>query len=223
MCSARLVPSPDDITARARIREVALRLFADSGFDRTSLRAIAREAGVSPALVIHHFGSKEGLRQAVDDAVVEAISEIIAAGTPGSPTDTMIDNMGRRTREIFGEQPVLWQYIRRLLFEGGDAASVFFNRILDLGREYVDELVEQGYLRPAPDEEFRVLFMFLLDLGLIMLQPLVEQRLGESLLTEQMLERWLTAEIDFQTYGIFSDRARPEIERRYGIQKAEDT
>ena len=46
---------------REAIAAAAGRLFAAQGFDRTSMRAIAREAGVDPALVTHYFGSKQRL------------------------------------------------------------------------------------------------------------------------------------------------------------------
>ncbi|MEP7368844.1 MAG: helix-turn-helix domain-containing protein, partial [Dermatophilaceae bacterium] len=55
-----------DLTARANIRNAALRLFADRGQDSVTVREIAAAAGVSPSLVVHHFGSKDGLRAAVD-------------------------------------------------------------------------------------------------------------------------------------------------------------
>jgi TetR/AcrR family transcriptional regulator, regulator of cefoperazone and chloramphenicol sensitivity len=54
--------SADDLTAAARIRDAAIEQFGEHGFG-TGLRAIAEAAGVSAALVIHHFGSKQGLRQ----------------------------------------------------------------------------------------------------------------------------------------------------------------
>jgi AcrR family transcriptional regulator len=47
--------SREDIVAAAR------ELFAAQGYERASLRAIAGRAGVDPALIIHYFGSKEGL------------------------------------------------------------------------------------------------------------------------------------------------------------------
>jgi len=46
---------------REAISEAARRLFGGGGYDRVTLRAIAAEAGVDPALVIHYFGSKERL------------------------------------------------------------------------------------------------------------------------------------------------------------------
>ncbi|MFC5184263.1 TetR/AcrR family transcriptional regulator [Actinomadura harenae] len=46
---------------REQILTAARTMFAEKGFDGASLRAIAREAGVDPALVHHYFGSKEGV------------------------------------------------------------------------------------------------------------------------------------------------------------------
>ena len=52
-----------DLTAAARIRDAAIEQFGEHGFG-VGLRTIAEAAGVSAALVIHHFGSKDGLRKA---------------------------------------------------------------------------------------------------------------------------------------------------------------
>lgn len=52
----------EDLTARARIRNAALRHFTEYGFDRSSIRDIAAAAGVSSGLVRHHFGSRDQLR-----------------------------------------------------------------------------------------------------------------------------------------------------------------
>jgi AcrR family transcriptional regulator len=46
---------------RAEILDAARTRFAETGYTATTLRAIARDAGVDPALVLHHFGSKEAL------------------------------------------------------------------------------------------------------------------------------------------------------------------
>ncbi|REK25403.1 MAG: TetR/AcrR family transcriptional regulator [Actinobacteria bacterium] len=47
--------------ARSQILESARRSFAESGYDRTTIRGVARDADVDPSLVIHYFGSKENL------------------------------------------------------------------------------------------------------------------------------------------------------------------
>lgn len=52
---------PGDEDTRQAILNSARRLFAEQGYERASMRAIARDAGVDPALIVHYFGSKEDL------------------------------------------------------------------------------------------------------------------------------------------------------------------
>ncbi|MBJ7289016.1 TetR family transcriptional regulator [Williamsia sp.] len=62
-------PSPGDPTrnaarTRAALVSAAQRRFADDGFAGTTVRAVAADAGVDPALVMRYFGSKRGLYEA---------------------------------------------------------------------------------------------------------------------------------------------------------------
>ncbi|OOK64317.1 bacterial regulatory s, tetR family protein [Mycobacterium kansasii] len=76
----------DDLTAKARIRNAALDLYAQYGEDRVSLRAIAAEAGVTLGLVQHHFKTKAGLRRAVDELVADYFWQAVAeADDQGGP------------------------------------------------------------------------------------------------------------------------------------------
>ena len=52
---------PGKADTRGEIVEAAKRVFADKGYDGTSLRGVAREAGVDPALVHHYFDGKAAL------------------------------------------------------------------------------------------------------------------------------------------------------------------
>ena len=52
---------PGNVDTRGDIIEAASRVFATKGYDGASLRAIAREAGVDPALVHHYFDGKASL------------------------------------------------------------------------------------------------------------------------------------------------------------------
>ena len=78
---------PSDLTARASIRNAALRLFAERGADAVTVREIAAQAGISPALVLHHFGSKDGLRAEVDAFAAKAFDAILE----GIPTDDLTE------------------------------------------------------------------------------------------------------------------------------------
>eukprot|EP01034_Spumella_vulgaris_P043923 gene43923-54579_t len=55
-------PSPPDAAdSRARLLDAALRLFAEQGFAKTSIRQIAEAASVNTALISYYFGDKKGL------------------------------------------------------------------------------------------------------------------------------------------------------------------
>lgn len=56
-------PSSDE--TKERIAEAARRLFAERGFERTTIRAVATEAAIDPSMVMRYFGSKDGLFAAV--------------------------------------------------------------------------------------------------------------------------------------------------------------
>lgn len=52
--------------------------FARSGYEATSVREIARVSGVDPALVAHHYGSKEALWTAVVDQIADEAAPMVA-------------------------------------------------------------------------------------------------------------------------------------------------
>jgi AcrR family transcriptional regulator len=74
------------------IRAAATRQFSELGFDRATIRSIASEAGVDPALVIHHFGSKQRL-------FVEAVQ------LPFPPEELIAQLAGGRRSQV-GERAV---------------------------------------------------------------------------------------------------------------------
>jgi AcrR family transcriptional regulator len=63
---------PGPTETPAAIRAAATRQFAALGYDRTTIRSVAAEAGVDPALVIHHFASKQKLFLAAVDLPFDA-------------------------------------------------------------------------------------------------------------------------------------------------------
>jgi len=57
-------PGDPEVTKQS-ILDAALEVFGEKGFDRATIRSIASRADVDPALIHHHFGSKQGLFAAV--------------------------------------------------------------------------------------------------------------------------------------------------------------
>ena len=98
-------PGPD--SARADLLRAARHLFSEVGYERASVRAIARDAGVDAALVYRFFGSKQGLLQAalqlpVDpDSILDALYE-----HPGDEGRTLV----RRVLEVWSTPAVREQF-----------------------------------------------------------------------------------------------------------------
>ncbi|MCG7597009.1 TetR/AcrR family transcriptional regulator [Mycobacterium sp. PSTR-4-N] len=145
--------SADDLTAVARIRDAAIDLFGRDGF-RVSVRAIAAAAGVSPGLVIHHFGSKDNLHRACDDHVAETIrtakSETIQASDPA----TWLAQMA----EIEHYAPMM-AYLVRSLQSGGDLAKSLWRTMIDNTELYIEEGVRAGTIKPSVDPHARARFL----------------------------------------------------------------
>ena len=75
---------PGDSGTRDAIRAAARAQFAEQGYDRTSMRSVALQAGVDPTLVSHFFGSKQKLFAEVMQLPFDPAAVIprIVAGDP---------------------------------------------------------------------------------------------------------------------------------------------
>ena len=153
------VPVASDVTARARIRDAAIRRFAADGFG-APVRAIAADAGVSPGLVIHHFGSKEALRAACDEQVLQDVrvakTEAIVRGTPAD----MLVQLAH-----LDEYAALTGYLVQALHAGGDLADDFLDRLTEDAEAYLEEAVAAGRVRPSRDPAARARFLARASVG----------------------------------------------------------
>lgn len=130
---------PDDLTARARIVGAALDHFAAQGFRGSTVRQIAESAGVSPALVMHHFGGKEGLRRECDDRVIQFVTEKRDALDSSKLLKQATDRYG--------------PYLARMLSEPGAAGDALFDLLLDTSRALVDDGIRAGTMRASADRD----------------------------------------------------------------------
>lgn len=194
----------DDLTAKARIRDAAVLRFAADGFG-ASVRAIAADAGVSPALVIHHFGSKQTLRQACDEHVLATTREM--------KHDTIDEvSSGRSILHRFAEvdeaAPLL-AYILRSLQHGGPLAKAFVDQMVADAVEYTTAGVRAGLIRPIRDEEARARFLILSSLGALLLQVTLDPPQDPhdvSALTRDFLATGYAPMIELYTEGLFTTR-----------------
>jgi AcrR family transcriptional regulator len=182
----------EDLTAKAVIRNAALRLFAERGHAAVSVRQIAVAAGVSPALVLHHFGSKDGLREAVDryaaaqfDALLEAPEEVGEVVTSGSNA-SMADLIAR----VLPPDSPLPAYLRLMLLEGDEAGRALFRRWHEVSRSLIEQLIAAGFATPTEDLEVRAAFMLSADLAMLLLREPLTDVLGFDPVSPEGVARW---------------------------------
>lgn len=148
-----------DLTTRARIRDVAVEVFAREGFD-TSVRALAVAAGVSPALVIHHFGSKDALRHACDEQVLGSIRAVKGELTTMPERPSLLDHLSHED-----ELSVQFGYVLRALTEGGTMGREVLEQLIEDTARHLRDGIAVGLIRPSVDEPARARYLTLSALG----------------------------------------------------------
>jgi AcrR family transcriptional regulator len=160
----------DDLTAKARIRNTALDLYATHGEDRISLRAIAAEAGVAVGLVQHHFKTKAGLRNAVDQLVVDYFAGALAEVPEDASTAVRDDAV----RAMLRANPAVVDYVRRALLQPNVADSHLVDVIVDLTQREVRAARKTGRASTTRRENIQVVAVLARQMGELLLAPMVD-------------------------------------------------
>ncbi len=148
-----------DLTTAARIRDAAIAQFGEHGFG-VGVRAIAKVAGVSPSLVIHHFGSKEGLQSACDDYIAELVrsskSQSLQTHDPAAWFAALA--------EIEEFAPAM-SYLVRSMQSGSELAKGLWRTMIANTEAYLADGVAAGTIRESPDPKARARFLGIMGGG----------------------------------------------------------
>jgi AcrR family transcriptional regulator len=190
-----------DLTATARIRDAAIEQFGQHGFN-VGLRTIAEAAGVSAALVIHHFGSKDGLRKACDDFVAEEIRSSKSEAIQSNDPATWLAQMA----EIESYAP-LTAYLVRSLQAGGELATMLWHRMIKDAEEYMAEGVRAGTIRPSRDPHARAEYLTITSGGGLLLYLQMHETPTDlrAVLRDYARDMVLPA-LEIYTEGLMADR-----------------
>ena len=126
-------PRGEDNDLRARLLDAAIARFAREGIGSTSLRAVATDAGVTPAMLHYYFGDKSQLTRAlVSERLLPALAPMRAhLEQAGDDPAVLIAGFVRGIGDIVARHPwlpALW--VREVLCEGGVLRDVLFNQAI---------------------------------------------------------------------------------------------
>ena len=182
----------EDLTARARIREAALKHFAEDGYERATIRAIARSAGVSPGLLRHHYGSKEELRSACDDYVFETLHHInehlLEDAATGAGTRQMSKRFGR--------------YVARSLADGSATAGRIFDEMVAMTEQWLTRADELRTDPPAIDRRIRSALVTAMAMGIPLLRDHVSRAVGSDIFEPEGDRQVVLALIDIYSHEL---------------------
>jgi AcrR family transcriptional regulator len=177
-------PRTESADTRDRILSAAREVFSERGYEKTSVRGIAKAAGVDSALVHHYFGTKE---QVFEAAVEVAFAP--ALRSRDTVLDGPLDSIGERlTRMIFGlwENPVtrtpLLAIVRSAV--NNEAAAAVFRRLISsqLLRRIAGQL-------DVPDPELRAELAAAQIVGVAMMRYVIKIEPVASADPEQIIAR----------------------------------
>ncbi|NYH51632.1 MULTISPECIES: TetR/AcrR family transcriptional regulator [Nocardiopsis] len=203
MSSAKRSDSESDLTARARIRDAAIECFGQHGFDVT-VRAIAEQAGVSPGLVIHHFGSKDGLRRACDDHVLGLINDLKKETITSHDSQTLLHQLASME-----EYAPYVAYLFRSVQTGGGFAVSFYERMVTDIERYLAAGEAEGTVRPSRDPAKRARYLAANAVGAMLLRVTLHppgQKADFARLLREWSEEYALPALELYTEGLLTER-----------------
>ncbi|GAQ54787.1 TetR/AcrR family transcriptional regulator [Streptomyces acidiscabies] len=151
---------------RQRIQDIALELFAEQGYEKTSLREIAERLDVTKAALYYHFKTKEEILVSIFDDLTKPIQELIEWGSQQPHTlETKREIVRRYSRHLADAAP-LFRFMQE------NQATV---RELQIGDSFKDRMRGLRDIITDPDapltEQVRcVSAIFTLHAGMFLLQ-----------------------------------------------------
>jgi AcrR family transcriptional regulator len=132
------------------ILDEATRLFAERGFEGTSMADLAEHVGLRKASLFHHFVSKEELRRAVVERLVKRVTSALADATKADGDDfaQRVDRITDAVVGMLGDQP----YAARLLLreamdwdaKSSDSLGQAFAQSLTTGEHFLAAAQRDG-------------------------------------------------------------------------------
>ncbi len=177
--------NPEGTDVRTQVVTEATRLFAAHGFDGTSLQDIADAVGVTKPAVLHHFPSKEHIRQAVLDGILahwrDALPALLLAA---SASEGRFDAVFGELQRFFGQNP---DRARLMVREGLDRPDELQRMLrgpvkpwLSAVAGYIDAGTERAHHPSDLDAEAYVMIALQIVIFTSAMGPVVSVAIGEG-------------------------------------------
>lgn len=210
-----------DRSGAERILDAAIEMFGAHGFRATPLKLIAERAGVSQALIVHHYGSKAGLRVACDEHVAAQVrtrkEETVEAEPQFDPFGTL--------RRLQAGRPLL-RYLTRALTESGDHTAELVDDIVADAEQYLRHGEEAGIILPSAAPRDRAALLVIWSLGALTMHEHLKRLLGADFLAgsaePEDLQRYLRPAIELYMQGLVTEGSFTQLAAAMGLSVPDD-
>ena len=204
--------STDDRSTRARIRDAAIDVVAETGPGGLTARNVAARAGVSAGSVIHHFGSMDELRDACDHHIVAEVRRLkTAAMARGAQVDPIA-----ALRDA-ADGPPLMAYLARTMVDGTPRVTDLVREMVADAVAYMKEGAASGLLNELDDPEGCAAILTIWSLGALVLHDHVKALLGVDLLSPSLqadptyIRRYMAPAFELLSGGMVTEEAAAGI------------
>lgn len=175
--------SSDRADRRQDIFDAAIRLFSHNGFSRVDLGQIAKEAGVTSALVRHYFGNKDQLVDATTAQVIsrlELVYQTILSEIKISSVDELLALLYKKNEVHLVPNYDLLYFLKQLIVEMPEKSFPLFRKHFMLMQSQFSGLQAIGQIQPGVNTVWFIFMLISIQLGPIFLEKQIEDIIGLS-------------------------------------------
>lgn len=208
----------EDLTTRSKIRDAAIDLFGRHGFANTTIRDIAAAAQVSPGLVIHHFASKAGLREACDRHILGISSQRAVEKADVASLQRMMAEYLSKPDTYMAETA----YIRQAIMDDSALGDSFFDALVAMTEDMLEAGIANGSIRPIEDRRATAVVLATNSMGMLVLGRHVARSMGQAEFGVATVNLLGVPVVDLYTHPLYADD-RFLVAARAAIQTAAET
>ena len=180
---------------RQQLLEVAIEEFARSGFEKTSIRSIAKVAGASPALLIHYFATKD---QLVREAIIETLGVWIGQETAvlAKDPETRISDWVALVKT--GQTKL--QFFRQVLLANNEYSAALFEYAVLETKQMLQSGIASGQFRELKDVDTAAALLTSQALANLVFLPQLEASLGGPITDEQVAVKLMITQQELMNF-----------------------
>ena len=179
------------VDSKEHLLEAAVNVLAREGFAAASLRMIAIEAGVSPALLVHHFGSRQGL---IEQTINKTLGEWLE--TKDDLTAIGLTEALRQWPQVAEDGQTKLQFFRQLMIAGGKPAQHLFERMAAEAKVRLEQFAQLGFTEKLSDIESASVLMASYALAPLIMGDQIKKVLGGDFFDPEVSQKLAQASVE---------------------------